>query len=880
MRMNWYTKEIEEIYQTLNSTSYGLSYAEAKRRLEEDGLNELKAKKRKTPLIMILNQFKDLLIIILIISAIIAGTLGKPIDSLAILAIVVLNAIIGFLQEYKAERAIEALKKLSTPFTTVIREGKATTIPANELVTGDIVLLEAGQIVPADIRLIESANLKIDESILTGESVPVEKDIRKLSEIDLPLGDRKNMVYQGTIITYGRGKGIVVATAMNTEMGKIASLLQEDIDTKTPLQQRLNVFSKKLAVVILIISAIVFLAGIIRGEEIVFMLLTAISLAVAAIPEALPAVITITLALGAKKLVKQKALIRKLPAVETLGSITYICSDKTGTLTLNKMTVEEIYTNNKIFLTNEIEPSFAQRDLKNFFIAMALCNDTNKNSENKIIGDPTETAIYELAEKKGFSKDDFEKILPRVYEIPFDSDRKTMTTIHEDKEGLFNGKTVAITKGAIEVILSKAKNILIDNELRIIDQEAIHRTIEKMAGDGLRILAFGIKLFDSFPDDTSPEYIEKDLTILGLIGLLDPPRDEAKTAVSLCKKAGITPVMITGDHPITAMVISKRLGILSETDKDTKCVITGRELERLPLEEFEERVEKIRVYARVAPEQKLKIVKALKDKGQYVAMTGDGVNDAPALKYADIGVAMGITGTDVSKESASMILLDDNFATIVKAVKEGRRIFDNILKFIVYSMTSNAGTLWAIFLAPFFGLPLPLLPIQILWMNLLTDSLPGLSLTAEVPEPNIMERPPRDPKEGIFSQGRGLFILKYGLLIGISTLLFMYFAKINDLKWQTMIFTALVIGRMSVVISVRSFIDSVFKIGFFSNKALILSILLTITLQLLIVYVPAFNHIFHTEPLSLKELKYTLALASIVFIATELEKLIKKGKKR
>lgn len=870
--MNWHSKSIDETYKILNSNKNGLTSEEAKKRLEQYGKNELKAKKKKNPLKMFLNQFKDLMILILIISAIIAGSLGKPIDSVAIIAIVILNAIIGFLQEYRADKAIEALKQIATPHTNVIRDGKTNTIPANEIVPGDIVLLEAGQIVPADIRLIESANLRIDESILTGESIAVEKNIKTLNEIDIPIGDRKNMAYQGTTIIYGRGMGIVVATGMNTEIGKIAELLQEDADVKTPLQKRLTVFGKKLAVVILLISSIVFIAGLIRGEEIVFMLLTAISLAVAAIPEALPAVITITLAIGANKMVRQNALIRKLPAVETLGSVTYICSDKTGTLTLNKMTVEEVFCNNKIYKVIEIKPDEFQK----FLTIMALCNDAKKNSNGVLIGDPTETAIYELAEKKGFSKETLEKAFPRINEIPFDSDRKCMTTFHNDLKGLFNGKFFSITKGAIEVLLLKAKNIQIGNDLQSIDYDHLHRVTEKMASNGLRILGFGIKFYDHMPENIIPEQIEKDLTIVGLVGMMDPPREEAKSAVLLCKRAGITPVMITGDHPITATVIARRLNILDEKESETKSVITGRELEKLPLQEFEERVEKIKVYARVAPEQKLKIVKALQDKGQYVAMTGDGVNDAPALKHADIGVAMGITGTDVSKESASMILLDDNFATIVKAIKEGRRIYDNILKFIVYSMTSNAGTLWAIFLAPFFGLPLPLIPIQILWMNLLTDSLPGLSLTAEVPESNIMERPPRDPKEGIFSHGRGLFILKFGLIIGISALIFQYFAIKNNLKWQTMIFTALVIGRMSVVMSVRSFVDSVFKIGFFTNKPLIFSVLLTIALQLLIVYTPHMNLIFKTEPLNLRELLYTFALASIVLIGTELEKFIKR----
>lgn len=872
--MNWHTKNINQIFNELNSSQNGLSLEEAKKRLQEYGPNELKAKKKKTPIKMFLNQFKDLMIIILIISAVIAGFLGKPIDSLAIIAIVILNATIGFLQEYKADKAIEALKRISMPSTNVIRDGKTITISANEVVPGDLVLLEAGQIVPADIRLIESVNLKIDESILTGESIAVEKNLKTLNETDIPIGDRKNMAYQGTTITYGRGFGIVVATGMNTEIGKIASLLQQDSDTKTPLQKRLDVFSKKLAAIILIISSIVFTAGIIRGEDVVFMLLTAISLAVAAIPEALPAVITITLAIGANKMVKQNALIRKLPAVETLGSVTYICSDKTGTLTLNKMTVEELFFNNKIYKVSNI----LTEEIEKFLIIMALCNDAKKNNNGDLIGDPTETAIYELVEKMGVSKENLEKIFPRVNEIPFDSDRKCMTTFHSDLTGLFNGKIFSITKGAIEVLLSKAKNIQIENVLQSIDFNYIHRITEKMASNGLRILGFGIKLFDNIPENIFPDEIEKDLTIIGLVGMMDPPREEAKSAVLICKKAGITPVMITGDHPITATVIAKRIGILDEKESETKSVITGRELEKLPLEEFEERVEKIKVYARVAPEQKLKIVKALRDKGQYVAMTGDGVNDAPALKQADIGVAMGITGTDVAKESASMILLDDNFATIVKAIKEGRRIYDNILKFIVYSMTSNAGTLWAIFLAPFFGLPLPLLPIQILWMNLLTDSLPGLSLTAEVSESNIMERPPRDPKEGIFSHGRGLFIIKFGLIIGISALLFQYFTIKNNLKWQTMVFTALVIGRMSIVMSVRSFLDSVFKIGFFTNKPLIFSVLLTVGLQLLIVYIPQMNVIFKTEPLSLKELFYTFALASIVLIGTELEKFIKKTK--
>lgn len=876
--MNWHTKEIEEIFKILDTDINGLASEEAKRRLTYYGLNEIKSSKKKHPFSMFLNQFKDLMIIILIISAIIASILGKVVDSSVIIAIVILNAFIGFLQEYKAEKAIESLKKLAIPIVTVIRDGKTTNIPSTELVPGDVVFLEAGQIVPADMRLIESVNLKIDESILTGESIPIEKDTIKLNDPNLPLGERKNMVYQGTIVTYGRAKGLVISTGMDTEIGKIAKLLQDERDVKTPLQKRLSSFSKKLAFVILIISLIVFLAGIIKGEDVVFMLLTSISLAVAAIPEALPAVITIALAISAKKLVKQNSLIRKLPAVETLGSITYICSDKTGTLTLNKMTVEEIFINNKIIKIDEITQQKIDDELKKFFTIMSLCNDIKKDKNGKAIGDPTEIAIYELTEKKGFNKELLDKRYPRVAEIPFDSDRKCMTTIHLDTDGMFNTKFIAITKGAVENLLSNAKNIKIENKLININLNQVHKIIEKMTSNGLRVLAYGIKLLNNLPENLSPLALEKDLTLIGFIGMMDPPREEVKSAVYLCKKAGITPVMITGDHPITAMVIAKRLGILPE-EGDTREVITGRELEKIPEDEFRERVEKILVYARVVPEQKLKIVKALQSKGQFVAMTGDGVNDAPALKHADIGIAMGINGTDVSKESASMILLDDNFATIVNAIKEGRRIFDNILKFIVYSMTSNAGTLCAIFLSPFFALPLPLLPVQILWMNLLTDSLPGLSLTAELPERNIMERPPKDPKEGIFSNGRGLFILKYGLIIGVLALLFQYFSFINGFKWQTMIFSALVISRMSVVLSVRSFNDSILKIGFFTNKPLLLSIFITVILQLVIIYTPFFNTLFHTQPLNLKELFFTFMFPIIILLIIEIEKKINNLKK-
>ncbi|MBU4337929.1 MAG: cation-translocating P-type ATPase [Actinobacteria bacterium] len=886
--MRWHQKETKDILDDLQSSSKGLSSEEAKKRLLEYGPNELKEKKKKTPFMMILDQFKDFMIIVLIGAAVIAGIVGKPTDAAAIIAIVILNAVIGFIQEYRAEEAMAALKKMAAPLSTVLRDGLPATVPAAGIVPGDIVLLEAGQIVPADMRLTEVANLKIEEAALTGESVPAEKHIKALHDEHLPLGDRKNMAYQGTIVTYGRGTGAVAATGMETEMGKIASMLQEEKDLKTPLQQRLTVFGKKLAIAILVICAIVFVAGMMRGEAVVLMLLTSISLAVAAIPEVLPAVITIALAIGAKKMVKKNALIRRLPAVETLGSVTYICSDKTGTLTLNKMTVEEIYVDGEILGIRDLglgigkkyqPPTTSPQSL--LFMALALSNDAQRDAEGKIIGDPTEIALYNIAKENGFDKKELAKELPRVAEIPFDSDRKCMTTFHQFTNSpthqFTNSPYVSFTKGAIEVLLEKSDGILKSGGTVKIDREEIHRVNDRMAADGLRVLCIAMRRWDVLPSDMSPENVEQGLTILGFAGMMDPPREEAKEAITLCKTAGITPVMITGDHPITAWAIARRIGIIEEDDVHFNT-ITGRELEKLSLKEFEERVEHIRVYARVAPEQKLKIVEALQDKGQFVAMTGDGVNDAPALKRSNIGVAMGITGTGVSKEASSMILLDDNFATIVKAVKEGRRIYDNILRFIKYSMTSNAGTLWAIFLAPFFGLPLPLLPIQILWMNLLTDSLPGLALTAEPAERNIMGRPPRHPEEGVFSQGRGFFIIKFGLIIGISALLFQAFTDKEGMPWQTMVFTALVIGRMAVAMSVRSETDSIFRIGFFSNKPLLGAIVLTIALQLAVVYMPFLNTVFSTQPLTLNELLLTLALSSVVFFAVEIEKLIRRKK--
>jgi Ca2+-transporting ATPase len=880
MIMRGHQKEIGDIIEELRSSPQGLSEDEVRKRLETYGFNELKEKKKNTPFMMFLDQFKDFMILVLIAAALISGIIGELSDTIAIVIIVVLNAIIGFVQEYRAEKAMEALKMMAAPAATVIRSGMPANIPASQLVPGDIVILEAGKIVPADMRLIELAQLKVEEAALTGESIPVEKHVRVLHDTVIPLGDRKNMVYKGTIVSYGRGRGIVVATGMETELGKIAMMLQEEEEVKTPLQKRLARFGQRLAIAVLAICGIVFIAGLIRGESPVLMFLTSISLAVAAIPEALPAVVTISLALGAKKMVRQNALIRKLPAVETLGSVTYICSDKTGTLTLNKMAIEEIYVDGKLVRSSDIKVQNLKSPLhtldsplQTFFMALALSNDAAVDKDGKVMGDPTEIALYMAAETAGFKKDVIIKEFPRSAEIPFDSERKCMTTFHviPSPPSLEKGRFVSFTKGAIDVLIEKSINILTSDGLRRIDAKELFKINERMAADGLRVLCIAMRRWGDLPDDvSSPENVETGLTILGLVGLMDPPREEVKEAVSLCKTAGIKPVMITGDHPITARAIAKRLGILEE---DSKSIITGRKLAELSMEEFEEGVEKIRVYARVAPEQKLKIIKALQDKGQFVAMTGDGVNDAPALKRADIGIAMGITGTDVSKEASHMILLDDNFATIVKAVKEGRKIYDNIRKFIKYLLSTNSGEVWTLFLAPMIGLPIPLLPIHILWINLMTDGLPALALSVEPAEGDVMKRPPVHPKESIFAHGLGFFALWVGLLMaGLVLSVQAWAIKTGHSHWQTMVFTVLCLMQLGNALAIRSERESLFKIGLFTNKPLLGAVLLSFTFQLATIYIPVLNPVFKTQPLDLDELVISLGLASMIFFAVEIEK--------
>jgi Ca2+-transporting ATPase len=850
--MQFHTQPLSALESELKTRASGLREEDVQNRLNEHGRNVLQAAKKKTWVSMFLGQFVDFMILVLIAAAIISGVIGEVTDAVVILSIVVINAIIGFIQEWRAEKAMEALENMAASHARVIRDGKQSDIEASGLVPGDVIILESGNIIPADIRFMETHTLKVDESSLTGESTNVEKNTEALAAGDYPLGDRLNMGYKGTSVTNGRAKGYVVATGMNTELGRIAKMIQTE-GLQTPLQKRLESFGKRLTLIILGLCAVFFITGWLRGEEWSVMLLTSISLAVAAIPEALPALVTIALALGAKRLVQNNALIRKLHAVETLGSVTYICSDKTGTLTLNKMTVEEVFEPEK---TNASLNIFEGDTL---LTAMALNHDVTRK-DGEWSGESTEVALAQYAFDKQYERSALEKKYKRLKELPFDPSRKLMTTLHQTDAGV-----VAIVKGAIDVLIDK-----LDPE----QQDAIaliEKNANEMASKGYRTLGYAIKTMDAVPGNVDPDTLESSLTFVGLAGMIDPPREEAREAVAQCKAAGIIPVMITGDHKLTAEAIAKSLGILSAGE----MIIEGVALRRMSDAEFEEQVEKIRVYARVDPEQKLKIIHALQHKNQFVAMTGDGVNDAPALKNADIGVAMGINGTEVSKEAAHMILLDDNFATIIKAVKHGRRIFDNILKFIKYIMSGNSGEIWTLFLAPFLGLPIPLLAIHILWVNLITDGLPGLALASEPSEANIMNRPPRNPKESIFSNGMGWHILWVGFLMGVVTLGMQAWAiHESDSHWQTMTFSVLCFSQLGHVLAIRSD-RSFFKTNFFSNKPLLAALSVTAALQLMVIYVPFFNEIFKTSALTLKELLLTIAVSSIVFWAVELEKLVK-----
>jgi Ca2+-transporting ATPase len=897
----WHTQSWQDVLAALTSSEKGLDSQEAAARRGVHGANELKERGGKSPWRMLWEQFTQTMVLILVASALLSAFLGKVTETAAIGAIVILFSILGFIQEYRAERAMAALKRMAVPIVRAFRDGAMRELPASELVPGDVISLEAGNAVPADLRLLECVNLRVQEAALTGESEPVEKQADPIAEDGLPLGDRRNMAYLGTAVTYGRGRAVVVATGMQTELGKIAALIQSVAPETTPLQRRLDQVGKTLAVAGAIAAALVLLVGLLRHEPLADMVLTAISVAVAVVPEGLPAVVTITLALGAHRMLKRNALIRKLPAVETLGGVTVICSDKTGTLTENRMTVMVVdAAGERLDITETLhlgQPEAAQADCHPGLLHEApppiilgltigaLCNDAvlqygGKDGCFRAIGDPTEGALLIAAAQAGLLKDSLLEAAPRLAELPFDSNRKRMTTVHRFASGaslppplgfLASFPQVAFTKGAVDGLVDLASRVWVKGNAEAMTPEwrlRIRRANDDLAQRGMRVLGLALRPLDGLPDHPD-EALERDLVFVGLVGMIDPPRAAVKAAVLTCKGAGIRPVMITGDHPLTAIAIARELAIAEDPE-----AVTGEALGRMGDAELESAVERVSVFARVSPEDKLRIVDALQRRGHVVAMTGDGVNDSPALKKADIGVAMGITGTDVAKEAANMVLLDDNFSTIVSAVEEGRVIFDNLIRFVKFSLGGNLGKVLVMLCAPLFGMTVALRPLQLLWLNLLTDGLMGLGLGVEPPEADTMRHPPRDPGASVFSRGLLVHVSWVGVLIAAITLGLgvAYFdpARPLDTTWQTMIFVALGFTQIGHALGLRASGRSAFSLT--SNPLMTGVTLATLVLQLLVVYLPFLERFFGLAPLGLLELALALGLGCLTFIGVRIER--------
>jgi len=883
----WFSKPKEEVLKDFDvNPQTGLTSDEAKKRLDKYGENKLKGKPKKSLIFLFFEQLKDMLIYVLLGASVITIVIGEYVDAIIILSVVVLNAVIGVVQEYKAEKAIEALQKMTTPKALVRRDGEVKEISSEQIVPGDIIVIDAGRFIPADLRLIDSANLQIEESALTGESVPSDKNAKAIFEDPkTPIGDKSNMAFMSTTSTYGRGEGIVVATAMETEIGKIAKILDEDDDELTPLQKRLDELGRILGYLCLGICALIFIVALIQKRELFEMFLTAISLAVAAIPEGLAAIVAIVLALGVTRMSKINAIVKKLPAVETLGCVNIICSDKTGTLTQNKMTVLKHYTLNNLKDIPTTETNFeASYDEAELIKSFVLCSDaTYENGEST--GDPTEVALVVLGDKYNLTKRDLNSKCKRVSEKPFDSDRKLMSTLNEEGKGFR-----VHTKGAIDNILKISTTALVDGKIVPLTEKMktdYLKAAEEMSDNALRVLGAAFK---DAAYIIEPEEMEKDLTVIGFVGMIDPPRLEVKDSIKEAKLAGITPVMITGDHKNTAVAIAKELGIA----ESIKQSITGAEIDELSDEEFSKKINNYRVFARVSPEHKVKIVKAFKAQGNIVSMTGDGVNDAPSLKYADIGVAMGISGTDVAKGASDMILTDDNFTTIVHAIEEGRNIYNNIKKSVIFLLACNLGEVISIFASILFFWPVPLLPTQILWMNLITDTLPALALGVDPGDKDVMKKNPRNPKESFFAKGSGVRAVIGGTLIGVLTLTAFYFG-LREYGYspgsknipeealtyaRTMSFVVIVVSQLFYSLTMRNSTKSILKIGIFSNKYLIGSIIIGFILQFGVISVPALAGAFKVHNLSFGDWELVLLFALTPLIVNEIIKVFMRSAKK